>query len=29
VGRLNRDTEYNNDDANSISPEVNLECDFN
>jgi len=26
---LNRDTEYNNGGANSISPEVNLKCDFN
>jgi len=29
VGRLNRDTEYNNGGANSISPEVNLKWDFN
>jgi len=26
VGRLNRDIEYNNGGANSISPEVNLKC---
>jgi len=26
---LNHDTEYNNGGANSISPEVNLKCDFN
>jgi len=24
-----RDTEYNNGGANSISPKVNLKCDYN